>query len=53
MPNVPASYPGLVPFVKDLATYKKMYKRSIEDPDGFWADVASEFHWEKKVRVIW
>eukprot|EP01018_Ginkgo_biloba_P003584 Gb_41406 [translate_table: standard] len=25
-----------------------MYKRSIEDPDGFWADIASEFYWKVK-----
>jgi hypothetical protein len=29
--------------------YKAMYKRSIEDPDGFWADIAREFHWDKEV----
>jgi hypothetical protein len=28
-----------------------MYARSIEDPDGFWAEIASEFHWDKKVGV--
>ena len=29
--------------------YEALYKRSIEDPTGFWADIASQFHWEKKV----
>jgi acetyl-CoA synthetase len=24
-----------------------MYKRSIEDPSGFWGDIAKQFHWEK------
>ncbi|KAF5755421.1 putative acetate--CoA ligase [Helianthus annuus] len=28
--------------------YLEMYKRSIEDPAGFWSDIASEFYWEKK-----
>ncbi len=28
--------------------YKEMYDRSIADPDGFWAEIASDFHWEKK-----
>ena len=28
--------------------YEEMYKRSIEDPDGFWAEIAETFHWEKK-----
>jgi acetyl-CoA synthetase len=25
-----------------------MYKRSIDDPDGFWAELAEEFHWRQK-----
>jgi len=25
-----------------------MYKKSIEDPAGFWSDIASQFYWEKK-----
>lgn len=25
-----------------------MYKRSVEDPAGFWADIASEFYWKVK-----
>ena len=30
----------------DEASYQAMYKRSIEDPDGFWADMADEHvHW--------
>ena len=30
----------------DEAAYQAMYKRSIEDPDGFWADMANEHvHW--------
>ncbi|CAM8894227.1 unnamed protein product [Rhodiola kirilowii] len=28
--------------------YGEMYKRSIEDPAGFWSDIASEFYWKKK-----
>ena len=32
----------------DEAAYQAMYKRSIEDPDGFWADMANEHvHWFK------
>ena len=31
-----------------LATYEEMYKRSIEDPDGFWAEIAETFVWQKK-----
>ena len=33
----------------DEATYQAMYKRSIEDPEGFWSDMASEHvHWFRK-----
>jgi acetyl-CoA synthetase len=35
-------------WVKNLDQYRQMYERSIKDPDGFWGDVANEFHWEKK-----
>ncbi|KAK1582582.1 hypothetical protein Q3G72_016471 [Acer saccharum] len=28
--------------------YLEMYKRSIEDPSGFWSNIASEFYWKKK-----
>ena len=28
--------------------YEKLYKRSIRDPAGFWADFAKDFYWHKK-----
>lgn len=31
-----------------LEAYKAAYKKSEEDPEGFWADVASSFLWKKK-----
>ena len=31
--------------------YDEMYKRSIDDPEGFWGDIANQFHWEKKVLI--
>jgi acetyl-CoA synthetase len=31
-----------------LAKYEEMYKRSIEDPEGFWAEIADTFVWQKK-----
>ena len=34
--------------VKSLEEYKAAYKRSEEDPEGFWDEVASTFHWRKK-----
>jgi acetyl-CoA synthetase len=35
-------------YVKSLAEYKKLYQRSIEDPEGFWAEKAEELSWFKK-----
>ncbi len=33
----------------DFATYEKMYQRSIEDPEGFWAEQAEKFiSWNSK-----
>ncbi|CAB4275546.1 unnamed protein product [Prunus armeniaca] len=28
--------------------YLEMYERSIEDPAGFWSDIASSFYWKQK-----
>ncbi|KAF8390793.1 hypothetical protein HHK36_025321 [Tetracentron sinense] len=28
--------------------YLEMYRRSIEDPAGFWSDIAAEFYWKEK-----
>jgi acetyl-CoA synthetase len=33
--------------VKSLEEYEALYKRSIEDPEGFWAEAAKELHWFK------
>ena len=35
-------------FFKSMEEYKAEYERSISDPDGFWAEKASEYHWFKK-----
>ena len=36
-------------YVKGREEYDKLYKRSIEDPDGFWAEIADEYvDWYKK-----
>ncbi|XP_068665385.1 acetyl-coenzyme A synthetase, chloroplastic/glyoxysomal-like [Aristolochia californica] len=34
--------------VPSLEKYLELYRRSIEDPAGFWSEIASEFYWEKK-----
>lgn len=33
--------------VPDFNSYLELYKKSIENPEGFWKDVASEFFWKK------
>ncbi len=35
-------------YVGSLAQYQQMYDQSIADPDKFWGEVASQFHWDKK-----
>lgn len=32
--------------VKNMEQYRNMYKKSIEDPEGFWGDIAKSFYWE-------
>ncbi|KAG6479711.1 hypothetical protein ZIOFF_063181 [Zingiber officinale] len=31
-----------------LKDYRKIYERSIEDPAGFWSEIASQFYWKEK-----
>jgi acetyl-CoA synthetase len=31
--------------IQSRAQFDEMYQRSINDPEGFWAEVAGEFHW--------
>ncbi|MCB0553730.1 MAG: acetate--CoA ligase [Phaeodactylibacter sp.] len=34
--------------IKSFEEYKEVYKRSVEDPEGFWAEQAATFNWHKK-----
>ncbi|MCB2227667.1 MAG: acetate--CoA ligase [Desulfarculaceae bacterium] len=34
--------------INSFEQYQQMYERSISDPDGFWAEAAEDFYWEKK-----
>jgi acetyl-CoA synthetase len=34
--------------IKSFDQYKADYKRSVEDPEDFWAAIAENFHWRKK-----
>ncbi len=31
-----------------MGRYQEMYRRSLEDPEGFWGEAAEAIHWEKK-----
>jgi acetyl-CoA synthetase len=33
--------------IKSREQYDQIYQRSIADPEGFWAEIASELHWFK------
>ncbi|MDH5639144.1 MAG: AMP-binding protein, partial [Nitrospinota bacterium] len=34
--------------VKSMEDYKKLWKRSVEDEEGFWAEMADQLVWRKK-----
>ena len=34
--------------IKSLEQYKEMYKKSVEEPEMFWASIAENFVWKKK-----
>jgi acetyl-CoA synthetase len=34
--------------IKSFEEYQQAYKKSIDDPEGFWASVADHFLWKKK-----
>ena len=35
-------------YVKNFAEYEEIYQRSIQDPEGFWAEMAEQLEWFKK-----
>ena len=38
--------------IKSLEEYKQAYKKSIEDPEGFWSGIADHFYWRKKYNKV-
>ncbi|HVK72156.1 MAG TPA: acetate--CoA ligase [Kofleriaceae bacterium] len=38
--------------VKSMAEYEALCRKAADDPDGFWAEVASELHWGKRWRRV-
>ncbi|NTU71986.1 MAG: acetate--CoA ligase [Coriobacteriia bacterium] len=44
----PAAWVRENSWVSSMEQYDEIYNRSVEDPEGFWADMATELvHWEK------
>ena len=39
-------------WIRSMDQYREMYRRSIEDPEGFWSEMAGEFHWHKKWKKV-
>lgn len=35
-------------YIKSMAEYKEIYQRSIDDPAGFWGEMAEQLDWFKK-----
>ncbi len=35
-------------YINNMEEYEAMYKRSIEDPEGFWGEIGEQFTWFKK-----
>ncbi|MHC4441749.1 MAG: acetate--CoA ligase [Planctomycetota bacterium] len=35
-------------YIQSMAQYREMYSRSIGDPEGFWSEVADDFHWHER-----
>ncbi len=35
-------------YIKSMAQYKKIYQKSIDDPAGFWGELAEQLDWFKK-----
>jgi len=32
-------------YIKSMAQYHKMYQKSIDDPEGFWGEMAEQLDW--------
>ena len=38
----------MLSIIKSFTQYQKAYKKSVEDPQGFWSEIANTFTWHKK-----
>jgi acetyl-CoA synthetase len=34
--------------IRSFADYQDAYKKSVENPEAFWGEIAGQFHWRKK-----
>jgi len=34
--------------IKSMTEYQEVYKRSVEDPEGFWSEIAHQYQWKRK-----
>ncbi len=34
--------------IPSIEQYREMYQRSVDDPDGFWTEMADQFFWQKR-----
>src|SRR5688572_25677850 len=38
--------------IKSMAEYERLYRKSLRDPEKFWAEIAGELHWFKKWKRV-
>ncbi|GIW70738.1 MAG: acetyl-coenzyme A synthetase [Planctomycetota bacterium] len=34
--------------IRSLQDYRQLYRRSLDDPEGFWSEIAAELHWFRR-----
>ncbi|MFH1003553.1 MAG: acetyl-coenzyme A synthetase N-terminal domain-containing protein, partial [Chloroflexota bacterium] len=39
-------------YIKSLAEYQKIYRRSVDDPEGFWGEMAKQLDWFQPWRQV-
>jgi acetyl-CoA synthetase len=46
--TVPIYYMSYPYQIRSFDQYQSAYKKSVEDPEGFWSDIAQHFQWRRK-----
>ena len=44
----PTAFASENAYLKNMEEYQAMYQKSNEDTDGFWSEIAEDFHWYSK-----